>query len=384
MHVWDGPLAAELARTISGQLDHSCYLDLMVSRSVMSSTPNSSFSTSPKGRIRVNGLLEFTLVPEEEENVNTSWANWSVDTIPVRSVPNVNNNEDTGEQAGAAPVEEERFEELAGDEEEAEISMRDLILSKKDKIEVITISDDEDVVAEALEPEREKPKGGDRFVVKPASEVEVKLDTIPELDPTATSCVRDPENPGCTCKKQISVRQDTVEIEDTVTPMCGDKLKLMLRAFKRDRSTPREAPNGAAPMPMATLRERDQWQNRLRYLLARQAEAVAYKNVYDWIINNEVNTDQLMALFEGAEDWPTGEFELADVYSEAQLKKNDRLAQALRVEAAEEYKMKQLIRAEIGANLSTAAAWQTQRGTMNGHRMERNFEDRLFASAEDT
>ena len=315
----------------------------------MSSTPNTSFSTSPKGRICVSGLLEFTLVEEEEGKENTSWSNWSVDTIPVRNNSTNNNNVPSVEQVNVEEgVEEERFEEIVDeieetDVEEGKISMKDLILSKAENIEVITIEDDKDDEIEVLEQEPEKNKVGERFEVNPVEEVEVKQEILPGLDPT---------NP-----RPVIVRQDTVELEETVTPTCADKLKLMLRAFKRDRSTPKETPSRSVQTALSTLRERDQWQHRLRYLLARQAEVTAYKEVYNWVIDNEVDMKQLLALFNGAEDWTDGKFEIAEVFSNVQLKKNDRASYALRVEAAEEAKVQQLIRTEIGANLSTAVGW---------------------------
>ena len=85
------------------------------------------------------------------------------------------------------------------------------------------------------------------------------MEMTPAINPTNTRCDRDPENSKCMCSMKI--RPDTVDIEDTVNPKCGEQLKEMLRAYKRGRSTPKDTPKGTAPVrqPLATLRERDQW-----------------------------------------------------------------------------------------------------------------------------
>ena len=118
-------------------------------------------------------------------------------------------------------------------------------------------------------------------------------------------------------------------------------------------------------------------------MLAKQAETTAYNEAYNWVLSNEVDLQQVLTLFDEIDSWPEGEFDLVDVYSNIQIKKSDRVSYARRVEQTEEARIQQIIRAEIGANLSTTASWQTRRGTMNGRRMEQNFEQRLYEAADE-
>ena len=134
---------------------------------------------------------------------------------------------------------------------------------------------------------------------------------------------------------------------------------------------------------MSTIRIRDPWQYRLRYILAKAAETEAYNAAYNWVLEKDVDLQKVLALFDGMENWPEGEFDLVDVYSSMQMRKSDRVGYIHRVEDNEEARIQQVICDEIGANFSTATSWQSRRGTMNGRRMERNFEQRLYKAGEE-
>ena len=202
----------------------------------MTSTPNnvtfnmSDMEGSRTGRILVSGTLSYVVVDEEQEGFNPdSWSLWSdASTIPIRdNLRDEANKENYSTAVNVGESDRMEAEVVESDDDEHQVTLKEILSNNLNNTTVniedepmVNIEDEPTVNIEdepEIEPEPEKPE----VVIESVRHFNVQR-VIPwgmEL----SKVYKDPKN-----------------VEEETTSQCGEKLKQMIKALKREKPEPKE------------------------------------------------------------------------------------------------------------------------------------------------